>query len=47
MLPPSAFCSIQALDGTGDAYPHLEGQPALWNLLMQLLVSSETASLGP
>lgn len=46
-LPPSAFCSIQALDGTGDALPHLEGQSALWNLLIQMLVSSETSSLGP
>ena len=42
MLPPSTFCSIQALDGTSDTHPHLEGQSALWNLLIQMLVSSET-----
>lgn len=40
VLPFSSFCSIQALDGLTDAYPHWRGQPASLSPPIQMLTLS-------
>ena len=38
----SAFCSLQALSGLDDAYPHWERQSTLLSLQVQMLISGNT-----